>query len=559
MLSGRESYLPFIALLLIYIIGMFIDVMDVDASQYASISREMLESGEYLKLYNRYEDYLDKPPLLFWTAAMSYKLFGISNFSYKLPSVLFTLLGLWSTFRLGELLYNRRAGYYAALVLGSCQAWFLINHDVRTDTILAGSTIFAIWQLMAYTQTNRLGYLIGAAFGIAGAMLTKGPIGLMVPALALGTHFLIRQEWRQVFKWQWLCMLAIVALLISPFLYGLYLQYDLEPGKVINSMVISSGIKFYLWTQSFGRLTGENSWKDDSSVLFFTHTFLWSFLPWSILFLIGFWEQVKAALKKPKLQEWITLGGFVLPFIAFSLSKFKLPHYIYVVFPLAAVSTGAYVDRLLDRAEPNDRMSTVFRWVQGLIVFVLLLLVLLLVLYCFPGMAWWIWIGFTGLALSALWLLFRGTKVRNHTIWPSFLMILAANLALNGHVYPQLLQYQSYKKAALDLRAKGIAPEDIVTFKEGMHSLDFYSRSIIANIQDLDQLEERLSTGALWVYTNEAGKEEMETSGRFKIQVNKNYQHYHVTQLTLPFLNPATRAKTLKTRYVLLLKKLKQE
>jgi hypothetical protein len=72
---------------------MFNDVMEVDASQYAAMSREMLESGNYLQLFDRGQNYLDKPPLLFWVSAMSFKLFGISNFSYKLPSVLFSLLG----------------------------------------------------------------------------------------------------------------------------------------------------------------------------------------------------------------------------------------------------------------------------------------------------------------------------------------------------------------------------------------------------------------------------------------------------------------------------------
>lgn len=555
MLSRKESYLPFIALAVVYFVGMFIDVMDVDASQYASISREMLETGQFLKLYNRYEDYLDKPPLLFWVSALSFKLLGVSNFSYRLPSVLFTLLGLWSTYQLGKQLYNRRTGYYAALILGSCQAWFLINHDVRTDTILAASTIFAIWQLIAYTNSQRWIYLIGAAFGIAGAMLTKGPIGLMVPALALGTHFLMRKEWLMILKWQWLLLLAMVGLLISPFLYGLYLQYDLEPGKIINSMEIKSGVWFYLWTQSFGRLTGENAWRDDSTVLFFTHSFLWSFLPWSVFYLIALWEQIKNAFKNPAGREWITLGGFILPFIAFSLSKFKLPHYIYVVFPLAAISTGAFVDRWLDRAKAGGIFSKVMRLIQGFVVIVLMLLMLVLTGYCFPGMSAWLWLGFIVLALPAFWLVFAGKQVRRHTLLPSFLIILAANLVLNGHVYPELLQYQSYKKAALELRSRAIKVDDVVSYKDAMHSLDFYSSSIIDYMDNQDELAGRLSDQVLWVFTNQSGLEELQQDKRWSLEIDRVYEHYHVTQLTLPFLNPATRSGTLQKRYLLKLRK----
>ena len=63
--------------------------MDVDASQYAEISREMAQSGDYLHIYDRGFDYLDKPPFLFWASALSMKVFGINNLGYKFPSILF--------------------------------------------------------------------------------------------------------------------------------------------------------------------------------------------------------------------------------------------------------------------------------------------------------------------------------------------------------------------------------------------------------------------------------------------------------------------------------------
>jgi 4-amino-4-deoxy-L-arabinose transferase-like glycosyltransferase len=161
---------------------MFNDVMEVDASQYAAMSREMLESGNYFELYDRGQNYLDKPPLLFWVSALSYKIFGINNFTYKLPSVLFSLLGIFATARLGRRLYGDKAGFYAALILSSCQAWFMMNQDIRTDTILASCTVFAIWQLFIFIDEQKWIHLILGSIGVAGAMLTKGPIGLMVPA-----------------------------------------------------------------------------------------------------------------------------------------------------------------------------------------------------------------------------------------------------------------------------------------------------------------------------------------------------------------------------------------
>ena len=54
--------------------------MDVDASQYASMAREMFESGNFLEIKDKHENYLDKPPLIFWLSCLSFKIFGISNF-----------------------------------------------------------------------------------------------------------------------------------------------------------------------------------------------------------------------------------------------------------------------------------------------------------------------------------------------------------------------------------------------------------------------------------------------------------------------------------------------
>src|SRR5207344_2558843 len=98
----------------VYIFGLFVNVMDVDAAQYASISREMLQNHRYLEVLHRGNNYLDKPPLLFWLAVLSFKIFGVSNFACKLPTFLFTLLGVYSTYRIANLLYNRNAGILAA-------------------------------------------------------------------------------------------------------------------------------------------------------------------------------------------------------------------------------------------------------------------------------------------------------------------------------------------------------------------------------------------------------------------------------------------------------------
>ena len=89
MLLNREKsytniYIFYIVLcIIIYILGsMFIPLMEVDSVQYANISREMLQNKSFLQIFDQGSDYLDKPPMLFWSSAISMYLFGINDFAF---------------------------------------------------------------------------------------------------------------------------------------------------------------------------------------------------------------------------------------------------------------------------------------------------------------------------------------------------------------------------------------------------------------------------------------------------------------------------------------------
>src|SRR6476620_9158227 len=96
--SIRNMTRAFIA---IYSLALFIPVMNVDAAQYAELSRELLRTSDWTQLHIRGVEYLDKPPLHFWLAAISFKLFGIHYWSYRLPSYLFFILAAFSIRKMG--------------------------------------------------------------------------------------------------------------------------------------------------------------------------------------------------------------------------------------------------------------------------------------------------------------------------------------------------------------------------------------------------------------------------------------------------------------------------
>ncbi|MBK5270041.1 MAG: glycosyltransferase family 39 protein, partial [Bacteroidia bacterium] len=145
-ISDRIYKLLFALLGFVYIIGLFVPLMDNDSAHHADIALHMYLTGDYVNLIDHAGDYLDKPHLHFWLCAFSYKIFGVTSFAYKFPSFVFTAWGTYCTYRLGKTLYNSETGKLAALIVASSFAYILANNDVRMDAILTSCIVFSIWQ-----------------------------------------------------------------------------------------------------------------------------------------------------------------------------------------------------------------------------------------------------------------------------------------------------------------------------------------------------------------------------------------------------------------------------
>ncbi len=525
----------FIGLLsLVHLLGMIlIDIMEIDAAQYASISQEMLQTGEYLQVHHRHADYLDKPPLLFWLTSFSFKLIGTSNFSFRLPSFLFLIIGLISTYKLSRLLYDQRTGLLAVLVLYSSQAYFLFSHDVRTDTILANVVIFAIWQLWVFIQERKLSSLVLGGVAVGLAMLEKGPIGVMVPVLSLGSQILYTRQLKVLWRWEWLLGLVVIMLTISPMVYGLYEQFG------------THGLEFYFWTQSFGRITGQSSWEDNSTIFYFLHTFLWAFLPWMFIAYFGVGKQLVALIKSKfsgkSPTEIITLAGFVLTFIAMSLSRYKLPHYVFVVFPLVAIITANTIYKIIDA----NKYKRLFIGLQWFIWAALWTAVGLLTFGTFPQVSWFIVLIAVVFFISSFYYLAVSKNLIDKLVYSALLTMIGINFVLNSHFYPTLLTYQAGSVAGKYLAELEEKPE-VFSFQIVSHGLDYYSGQVAPSIE----LETINNQHGIWVYTSEAGKRVIDEQG-VKYTLIKSFKSFHVTGLTMTFLKPSTRVATLTAMYLL--------
>ncbi len=541
--SVRIPFWIFVLIAAVYALALRVDIMDIDASQYAEISREMARSGSFLQVFDRGADYLDKPPMLFWLSSLSIRAFGVNNLAYRLPSLVMALLAVYATYRLARLLYNETTGRIAALVLATCQAFFLWTMDVRTDMMLTGFVALALWFIKECETRRRWYFVLGGTAAIAGALMTKGPIGLFVPLFAFGADWALHRDWKRIFSPWHLLDAALIAVFLIPMSIGLYQQFDLHPEKIIEGHTGTSGLRFFYWTQSFGRITGESSWNNGADPFFLLQSMLWAFLPWMFIFLPALFLNIRQVVRQrfrlQPGQEWVSTGGFILTYLSLCISKYQLPHYILVAFPLAAI----VVAKLLADFTGAGAMPKLRRILGGIQIGAtgfLLFGALLIIVFVFP--AGWAVLGLW-IAAVCIWIALLLRRYPGRILWISAGTMIMINVFVTNFFYRPLMQYQLGSSVGKFLKRQGAREGQVLSWRPGdpVSSVHYYAELVVPEVDTMNvpgKPGDYVITGRDWLRSyDSAGKpyELVRTGGFFK-----------VSELSGEFLNPATRDSALK-------------
>jgi len=549
MISNLRYWFLIVLIFLVYVAGMFVTLFENDSAQFSVMAMRMVQENDFFSLFKGPEEYLDKPHMHYWLAALSYKIFGITEWSYRIPGVLATLLAAYSCYGLGSLLYNKNVGKLSALIFMTAQTIVLGAIDVRTDAVLTGFSILAIWQLAAYIEKGSAKAIAVGAFAAGIAFSTKGQIALLVIGLPILCHLFYTGKWKAFISWKVLLALVIFAVTITPMLYAYYLQFDMHPEKVIRGKANRSGIFFIFWEQSFERLSGEGIGKNSSDYFFFFHTFLWVFLPWTILGIIAFYNQIRAFIgqkfKFKQGKEFLTVGGITLIFIIISFAQFKLPHYLNITIPLFAVITAAYINKLYTA---NNKKT-----VKSLMIgqyFVLSIVFIASALICFYVFKLRSFVAYFFLLVAAVIIVYYALKregVFMKLVTISVCASLLLNAVLNLHFYPNLLDYQGGSSMSKIITEKNIPVDRI--YKVGSDhtwSLDFYNQYPV-QITTPQVLKNKKD---VWVYVNDAEMAMLEEKG-FDWDDQLSVDQFRITRLQGKFLNPNTRKKVTRKMHLL--------
>ena len=309
-------------------------LIDPDEGRYAEISREMVASGDWLTPRLNDLKYFEKPPLQYWATATAFTLFGEHHWTARLWPALTGFLGIFFTIFAVAKLFNPVTGWIAGAVLASSLLWNLIGHintlDMGVSAFLAAA-IFALClaQRDEATPTESRRWQDGAWALLALATLSKGLIGIVLPAATVVIYALWQRDWRFIVRIRPWRGLVILLLITAPWFIAVSL---VNPGFAWFFFVHEHLQRFL--TKVHHRY--EPMW-------YFIPILLIGMLPWLGSLLPGLKAGFSRDVNKRFQPQRFLLVWAVLVFVFFSVSDSKLASYILPIFPALAALVALHL------------------------------------------------------------------------------------------------------------------------------------------------------------------------------------------------------------------------
>lgn len=341
--STRTHWLLLLALsALLFLLGLgTLGLTDRDEGSNAEAAREMVASGDWITPTLNGVPRFAKPVFTYWLGAASYLAFGISEFTARLPSALFGMALVLMQYAFASRILGPTIGFRAALILLLNLEMLAIGRMVLTDMVMMFFTTLSIFcfVLAMWGDGKAKRWYWGFYAGMGLAMLTKGPVGILIPLLAIVPYLWLTQRWRDVLKecrplTGALVMLAIAA----PWYTAMFL---------LHGSGYADSARGDTLTRFFSIIGGHGG-----TVLFYIPILLLGFFPWSGFLPATLVEALRKS-RNPSAQtpqrhlQILCAVWVVAVFVFFTLSATRLPHYIAPLFPAAALLVAASWDRLL--------------------------------------------------------------------------------------------------------------------------------------------------------------------------------------------------------------------
>lgn len=331
-----------------------VPLADMTEPRYAEIARVMAATGDWITpWFHLNVPFWGKPPLSFWCQALSFKLFGVSEFTGRLPSWLATLGMLALVMRLASTLADRRVGLWAGLIFSSMALTYISAGTVMTDSFLALGTTLSLVSFAMVLSGHKRGWRWGPFIGLIIGLLAKGPLTLILLGIPVFFWALWSRGWKILFTelpwWRGLLLTLVVTL---PW----YILAELKTPGFLDYFIIGEHIKRFLDPGWAGDLYG--SAHSQPHGMIWLH-FIGATFPWSLVGLAGLviaWRHsrlrgpLRAGLADTRIRLAVT-STLTAP-VFFTLSGNILWTYVLPSLPFFAVLVALGLASLVEAQSP---------------------------------------------------------------------------------------------------------------------------------------------------------------------------------------------------------------
>ena len=286
--------------------------------------------------------FLEKPPLVFWLMAISYKIFGLNEFAVRFFPAVFGIFSVILTYLLAKQFFEKKVALFSSLLLSICQFHVKYSRQGMLDVPLA---FFALLTLFLFikgynskTASSIFFILAGISQGLG--ILTKWHAAIF-PTLAIILFICLQKRWEFLFSRNILFYFISVALSTLPWLVYMYMSFP----EATRALILFE-------------ISGRPFIASERGPFWYFSQLMWGFTPWGPIVLIA----VIYSIWKRTSGDLLLLPLIVTTFLAFDVSAYKLSFYIIPIFPFLLILTARFIFTL-----SYTKGKTIFLFVISLI------------------------------------------------------------------------------------------------------------------------------------------------------------------------------------------------
>jgi 4-amino-4-deoxy-L-arabinose transferase-like glycosyltransferase len=352
----------FCGFLFFYGLGAF-GLLGADEPRYAQVAREMFDRHDWVTPTLQGKPWLEKPPLYYWQAMVSYSIFGISDGSARIAGAFDATLMIAAIYLF---LKRFRAGLETdgALIAAGSAGIIGFARGASTDMPLTAMLAIALIAWYAWYESRRRPPLLIFYSFVGLATLAKGPVAVFFAGVILVIFLALRRDWSSIASSLWIPGVLLFGAFAAPW----YIAVQVRNPEFFRVFILEHNL---------GRF-GQDLYHHRQPFWFYVPVLLLALLPWTIWLVLAVaerfrlvWSERGAAFTAPE-DSWqlFLLIWLLVPVLFFSASQSKLPGYILPSIPAAALLLAEYLRSLATRTEEISPWLTGLHAVlSGLLVF----------------------------------------------------------------------------------------------------------------------------------------------------------------------------------------------